>query len=428
MIKEKDKSKELFMKVRKTVMFALCIVMSLSLFAAEVPEGTFALDTYEKNSEYLSQYFGIEYSGDTVSLADFAAGLSIVTGGEVAEPATVEDIIHLTVAASGFDELAKTYSAEKAAARLAKYGVEGASEPQYAATALDSGVLSVEQVNGLIGADSLSAEDAASLLMAVANATGKGRNYIGFAGEADIQARIENVFKNVGLYSNDELDSIGALLVETGASTGFNLKRESDNARFLDSLTLRYGHDTKDHVKQLVALLVSEDINALIQIEPKTSIYEYLLDWGPVPEPTPTYRVEQYSEDLYLVHATEFDLEIEFDTIEDLQRFDSIVNQYSKKNDANQAEGSGVNLILGAWWQPLYSARFNPDESAYTAIVDNVLYSADRAYSIHPFTTVENSDALIATEEELSDDGYAVADYRYVNNAFYRYLTGTDYQ
>ena len=329
---------------------------------------------------------------------------------------------------SGFDELAMTYSADKAASRLEKYGVAGAAEPQYAAAALDSGVLSANQVSALIGADTLSAEDAASILMAVANATGKGRNYIGFAGEPDIQTRIENVFKNVGLYSNDELDSIGALLVETGASTGFNLKKTSDEARFLDSLTLRYGHDTKDHVKQLVALLVSEDINALIQIEPKTSIYEYLLDWGPVPEPTPTYRVEQYSDDLYLVHATEFDLEIEFDTLADLQKFDSIVNQYSKKNDENQAEGSGVNLILGAWWQPLYSARFNPDESAYTEIVDNVLYSADGAYSIHPFTTVENSASLIATEEELSDDGFAVADHRYVNNAFYRYLTGTDYQ
>ena len=416
------------MKARKIVMFALCIVMSLSLFASGVSEGTFALDTFEKNREYLSQYFGIEYSGDTVSLADFATALSIVTGTEAAEPATEEGIINLVVAATGFDELAKTYSPEKAAARLEKYGVTGSSDPQYAAAALDSGVLSVSDVNGLIGSDTLSAEEAASLLMAVANATGKGRNYIGFAGEADIQAKIENVFKNVGLYTNEELDDIGALVVQTGDSTGYNLKRESDNARFLDSLTLRYGHDTKDHVKQLVALLVSEDINALIQIEPKTSIYEYLLDWGPVPEPTPTYRVEQYSEDLYLVYATEFDLELEFDTIEDLERFDAVVNQYSKKNDANQAEGSGVNLILGAWWQPLYSARFNPDESAYTEIVDNVLYSSDGAYSIHPYTTVENSDALIATEEDLSDDGYVFADHRFVNNAFYRYLTGTDYQ
>ncbi len=414
------------MKTRKIIMFALCIVMSLSLFAAG--DGTFALDTYEKNSAYLSQYFGIEIASDTVSLSDFAKDLSAVTGTEIVEPATEEGIINIVVAASGFDELAKTYSAEKAAARLEKYGVENASDPQYAAAALDSGVLSAEAVNGLVAADGLSSEEAASLLMAVADATGKGRNYIGFAGESDIQARIENVFKNVGLYSNDELDAIGALLVETGASTGYNLKRESDNARFLDSLTLRYGHDTKDHVKQLVALLVSEDINALIQIEPKTSIYEYLLDWGPVPEPTPTYRVEQYSEDLYLVHATEFDLELEFDTIEDLQKFDAVVNQYSKKNDANQAEGSGVNLILGAWWQPLYSARFNPDENAYTEIVDNVLYSADGAYSIHPFTTVENSALLIATEEELSENGSTFADHRYVNNAFYRYLTGTDYQ
>ncbi len=180
-------------------------------------------------------------------------------------------------------------------------------------------------------------------------------------------------------------------------------------------------------MKQLVALLSSEGINALIQIEPKTSIYEYMLDWGPVPEPSESYYVEQFSEDLYLVHAIEFDLYLEFDTTQDLQAFDDIIKQYSKKNDENQAEGSDVKLISGAWWQPLYSAVFNPDEEDFTEVVDNVLYSSDGAYSIHPFTTVEDSPALIEREEALGE-GVTEAKTIYVNNAFYRYLTGVDYQ
>lgn len=405
---------------RRIIAIALCIVISLSAFATG-----FELDTYEKNSEYLAAYFGIELSKDSVSFSEFAKALSTVTGKAVDTPADSVDLIRLVVVSSGLEEFAKTYSDAKTSSRLELYNVAG---DNYTAAALDAKILSADLVSSVLSSAFLSAKDAASLLMAVANATGNGRNYIGFVSDDDILAKIENTFKNVGLYENDELDVIGALLVETGASTGYNLKRESDDARFLPSLTIRYGHDDLVHVKQLVGVLASEGIDALIQIEPKTSIYEYMLEWGPVPEPSDTYRVEQFSENLYLVYAVEFDIEFEFDTLEDLVRFDAVINQYSKKNDVNQAANSGINLIRGAWWQPLYSAIFNPDESAYTPIIDNILYSGDGKYSIHPYTTIEDSPALIEIEQSLSDGGYVEADYRYVNNAFYRYLIGSDYQ
>jgi hypothetical protein len=48
-------------------------------------------------------------------------------------------------------------------------------------------------------------------------------------------------------------------------------------------------------------------------------------------------------------------------------------------------------------------------------------------YSIHPFSLLENKDNLINTLEELS--GLEVQEKSlFVNNAFYRYLTGADYQ
>ena len=74
-----------------------------------------------------------------------------------------------------------------------------------------------------------------------------------------------------------------------------------------------------------------------MQLEPKVSIYEYLLEWGPVPkEATPTYAVKQVKDDLYLTYAIEYDLKLEFDNKEDMIRFDDVINQYAKKNEGNE--------------------------------------------------------------------------------------------
>lgn len=410
------------MKAKKLFLTLLLALLSLSLFASGAQE---AYSDTAKAEEYLSVYFDLEVS-ESPSYEEFASALSAIVPGEWSIESNT-DAVKAAVIASSLGEFAKTYSSEKAEANLAAVKISASKDAGYLAAAIDSGLLSAPVCAQVVSGASLSKADAVNLLMAVVEASGQGRNYIGSTKDPDIQAKIANYFKTIGLYSNEELDVIGAKLVQEQSSTGYGLKKEAAAARFLPSLSIRYGHDSEKHVKQLVALLSSEGISALIQVEPKTSIYEYLLDWGPVPEPSEDYYVEKFSDDLYLVHAIEFDLYLEFETIEDLEDFDSIINQYSKKNDSNQAEGSEVKLISGAWWQPLYSAVFNPDEEAYTEIVDNVLYSANGAYSIHPFTTVENSASLVERERALGEGEISVNTI-YANNAFYRYLTGEDYQ
>jgi hypothetical protein len=141
----------------------------------------------------------------------------------------------------------------------------------------------------------------------------------------------------------------------------------------------------------------------------------------------PTYRVEKYNDTRYLVYATEYDMEIEFMNNADLIRFKTVHDAYSKKNDENQAEGSQIALIAGAWWQPLYSASFNPDPANYTQIADIVLPSTDGTYSLHILSTTENSSVLLQKLKELTGRD-AHSEIRYVNNAFFHYLTGTDHQ
>jgi hypothetical protein len=132
-----------------------------------------------------------------------------------------------------------------------------------------------------------------------------------------------------------------------------------------------------------------------------------------------------FGENFYLAYAVEYDAKFEFSSNEDLLKFDALLNTYAKKNDANQAKDSKTALLKGAWWQPLYSTTFQADESAYQEIVDCVLQ--ENSYSIHPFSLLENKQNLIDVLQNLS--GLEVQERPlFVNNAFHRYLTGSDYQ
>ncbi|AEV28116.1 hypothetical protein SpiGrapes_0253 [Sphaerochaeta pleomorpha str. Grapes] len=402
------------------VMFSFVGCTTLSTAPQQI---TFAEKT---DAAYLSEYFGIAEFTQDVDAKAFDAAMLKVVGEDVVDENDF-NVIKVMIDATALTKLAATYTDAKASARLVKAGIEGVSgdDAKYLACALDANLLLPAAAKELIETGALDSDMATYLLMNIAQANGSARNYIGNTSDANILQKISEVFDGFSLYSDGNLDAIGARAVQDKASTGYNLKIDSEDAKFLPSLTIQYGHSDEVHLKQLVVLLASEGIDAKMQIEPKVSIYEYLLDWGPIPEPSPFYMVEKFSDDLYLVHAVEYDTKFEFATGEDLKKFDTIINTYAKKNEENQKEGSKVKLIQGAWWQPLYSASFNPDESSYKEIVDCVL--AEAGYSIHPFSVKENSNALSTKLENLS--GIPVQQKPlYVNNAFYRYITGEDFQ
>jgi hypothetical protein len=378
------------------------------------------------DAAYLHEYFGVAPIVADVDALSFDAAMLKVVGEDFVDEKDF-DVFKALVDATSLSKLAATYTDAKASARLSDANISGVTgdTAKYLSCALDANLLLPAAAEELTSRGVIDSDMATYLLMNVAQANGSARKYLGNISDTDILEKISNVFDGFSLYSDGNLDAIGAQAVQGKASTGYNLKIDSFDAKFLPSLTLQYGHSDETHLKQLVILLDSEGIDAKIQIEPKVSVYEYLLDWGPIPEPSPFYQVIQFSEDLYLVNAVEYDAKFEFETIADLEKFDTLINTYSKKNDENQKEGSTVKLIQGAWWQPLYSATFNPDEAAYKEIVDCVL--SENGYSIHPFSVLENSMILSNKLESLS--GLTVHQVPlYVNNAFFRYITGEDYQ
>jgi len=378
------------------------------------------------DAAYLNEYFGITALPQNVDAKTFDAALIKILGTDVVDEDAF-NVMKVLVDATSLTELAATYTEEKVTQHLLEEGITGydASDAKYLACALDAHLIVPSAAKELISTGLLDNDMALYLLMNIAQANGMARNYLTKVSDEDVLQKISDAFDGFSLYSDGNLDAVGARAVQDKASTGYNLKIDAADAAFLPSLTLQYGHSDETHLKQLIVLLNSEGIDAKIQIEPKVSIYEYLLDWGPIPEPSPFYQVVKFSDDLYLVNAVEYDAKFEFDSLEDLRAFDTIINTYAKKNEENQKEGSQVKLIQGAWWQPLYSATFNPDESAYKEIVDCVL--SEDGYSIHPFSVLENSENLSTKLEDLS--GIPVQKIPlYVNNAFYRYITGTDFQ
>lgn len=388
-----------------------------------------------RDAEYLQTYFGIAPLTGTVSRDAFGAALEKIGGAKTTGTGdfTVAEAVAGAVKAAGLEELALTYTAApdtgKAAERLAAYGVTGVADVYagYVAAALDSDL-------AFAGYDfdgAVSADVATTVLMNAVEISGQGRNYLGRASDSDIYQKLQSAWASFGLFDDATLSQLGADLVIAGASTGYNLKYDGYDARFLPEYTLQYGHSDITHAVQLIALLNSEGLDAKVQLEPKTSIYEYMVEWGDPTkvQSTPTYELRPIDGGRWLAYATEYDMKLEFDSVADKEAFDAVIGQYAKKWDSNTDENGKptVPLLAGAWWQPLYTSTVPmSDTENFVKIVDNVVRSG--AYTIHPFSTVDGTAAISKVVSEKAPDLKVEPVDLYVNLAFYNYLTGADHQ
>lgn len=403
-----------------------------SLAATSLTKSTQAqktADEQDKNRPYLKTYFKVELPAD-MTTDNFNDALKKVAGKsapKVTGELTTLESVKAAVIAADYDELAKTYSIVKSNNRFSNYGITMPVDQQYAsylACALDTGLLNKEDGATASYNNKLTVTFAEKLLMAVASANGDARNYLGNSSDPQIYSKLDNAWNSFILFDDKKLSNIGKEAVQQEVTTGYNLKNSSFDARFSPELTLVYGHSDIKHVHQLMGLLNSEDIDVKVQLEPKISIYKYLLEWGPVPKATPTYEVKKFGKDLYLVYAVEYDLALEFANEKDMLAFDSVIEQFAKKNKGNE-EAKG--LISGSWWQPLYSTtKTGMPKDAYKEIYDCVVQNG--IYSIHPFALPKDYKNVVKKLNSFDKTLKASPVKRYCNTAFYDYLTGDDYQ
>ena len=396
----------------------------------------------EKAAEYLSEYYNIapftsnEATPEMVNEALTALGGEAVMDEDFNEEALVAEGMRI----AGLEELALTYindaAPDKAVKRLVETGAyvsddESAPEASdldddetheyapYLACAIDLGFLPTDETSEI--------ED---FLYHCAEVGGKARHYIGRISDDDILTTLATTMNGFSIFEEESLADLGKEIVLSGATTGYNLKYTNDDAHFLADYTLRYGHSDVRHAIQLVGLLKSEGFDGYVQVEPKVSVYEYMTEWGEPSDPTPTYMVKQETEDRYLCYALEYDLAIEFDTLEEKNDFHELIETYAKKYDDRVDVDGNVTarLLAESFWQPLYFSLTEMEEDEYGELVDNVIYNADGNYALHSFSLPENCDAIEAKVKEAAPDLEVSRQTIYTNPAFMRYITGEDHQ
>ena len=400
---------------------ALAIVLILAMAGVALADG-------EKPAEYLESFFGIAPFEDEVSLDAFNAALEALGQEPVEGDAlTLEAAATAAVKLAGMEQLALSYihddAPDKAANVLADEEIAVDEEyAPYVACALDLDLVDAD--------DELDGEALSEMLYEALAMGGNARRTIGRVSDDEILEKLASAMDSFIIFDDEQLTELGTEIVLRGATTGYNLKYAGYDARFLEEYTLKYGHSDYTHALQLVALLDSEGIDAWIQLEPKVSVYEYMLDWGEPGEPTPTYAVLQVTDDRYLCYAVEYDMMLEFDSLEDKEAFHDIIETYAKKyDDSFDADGNLTEkLIAGAWWQPLYSSTTEMENEEFGLLYDNIVYDAEGMFSIHPFSLPENTQAIADVVAEVAPELTVSPVAIYVNPAFMRYITGSDYQ
>ncbi|MBV6716998.1 hypothetical protein [Paenibacillus chitinolyticus] len=336
------------------------------------------------------------------------------------QPLTQSTAVYMAVKAAGLKELAYTYPAEKAARSLAKLLADDEIPqltPQAAqelAAAADTELLPA----GLHGAfqrnEPAPASYAEILLGRVLELQGLYKHELGRVSDPDILRKVRDAWNVQNLIQQPDLQTIVDKALQADLITGYNVKDDRYTPHFDSARSLTYGHSEIDHALQLIGLLRSENIDARVQLEPKTSAFIYLKEWGE-PVQTDDYKVVKSDNGNYIAYAKEYDLSFEFATAGQKDRFQEIVLKYAKKNSEDQS-----GLIAHSWWQPLYYSRTElPD---YKVIANNKITKGH--YYAQTFSLADKPEAIAEGIRKISP-ATKVESYRFwVDEPFYNYLIG----
>ncbi len=333
------------------------------------------------------------------------------------QPLTQLQAVFIALKASGLKELAYTYPKDKIKAALAKVHIDYDQNNQLTlqaaqelAAAIDTGLVSSD-----FEADTAAGESFANeLLGKILTFQGQYKHYIGTTSDDDIFRKINDTWRTEDLISSTELRAVFDEALKKNLVTGYNLKDSRFDANFDPKLSLTYGHSDITHAIQLIGLLRSENLQAKVQLEPKTSAFIYLKEWG---EPTQSddYQVVQIENGNFIAYAKEYDIEFEFDNAEQKNKFQQVIFQYAKKNSKDE-----TGLIYSSWWQPLYYSL--TDVKDYKVITNNKVSKGN--YYAQSFSLSDKSDDVVTGLKKINA-GLNVDSYTFwVDEPFYNYLLG----
>lgn len=315
-----------------------------------------------------------------------------------------QDIYNESLEKMDMSELATTYPKEKIEKNLKGYKrikKESLEELAQKAVLVDLGAITVDELNYSDNIEKL-------LNDYVADYNDRSENSLGNISDKGIIERINKKYSTFKVIEKNSLIDSLNIALSKGLTTGYNVKRRDTYANFNPELTLTYGHNGIKHAGQLIALMKSEGIDAKVQIEPKTSAYLHMPDWG---EPaTPNIVMENGQ---IVITPLEYDLQFEFETKEEKIRFIKAVERYAKKDEVDEK-----GLIYDAWWQPFMQTE---KVDGFKLLTVNIASQGE--YDAYILTLPEKSEALIkelAKNKELKLRTKEI----YVNPSFYRFMLG----
>jgi hypothetical protein len=359
-------------------------------------------------------------SAITAVLGTTPSATAVSASAKASDRISAIEVVQLSLKAAGLEELAYTYPKDKVKKTLAKLKLNwkadayGTKSAQQLAAAVDTGLLPPEYY-GLIKNNSAASSSLSVVLLGkVLEVKGQYKHYIGISSDSDIYAKLNDAYVTSDIIKAPALQKIVDEALKQNLVTGYNLKDSRYDANFVDSLSLVYGHSDLKHALQLIGLLRSEGISAKVQLEPKTSAFIYLKEWGD-PGVSDLYEVVQIENGNYIEYAKEYDISFEFGTTSDKAKFDQIVLQFAKKNEDKQP-----GLIYGSWWQPLYYSA--TELNNYKKISNNKIEQGH--YYAQSFSLKEKSPSVTSGFKKL-DPTVKVINYDFwVDGPFYNYLNG----
>lgn len=315
-----------------------------------------------------------------------------------------QDIYQENVNKLEMTELSNTYSKEKIERSLKGYKKlkkEKLEELASKAVLVDLQAITVDDLN-------YSKNINLKLENYISNFKDISENSLGNISDKNIIERINRKYSTFKVIEKNSLiDSLNIALAKK-LTTGYNIKIKSTYANFNPELSLSYGHNGIKHANQLIALMKSEGLDAKVQIEPKTSAYLHMPDWG---EPaTPNIVMEDGQ---IVITPLEYDLQFEFKDKADKMKFIQLIDKYAKKDEVDEE-----NLIYDAWWQPFLQTE---KIDGFEKLIVNI--ASEGEYEAYVLTLPEKSDALIkelAKNKNLKLKTKEV----YVNPSFYRFMLG----
>ncbi|WP_188068533.1 hypothetical protein [Brevibacillus brevis] len=333
----------------------------------------------------------------------------------------VWEAVSAAAKAAELKELGYTYSEEKVATALKKAGIsykKGSTltlqAAQELAVAVDMGLVSANALKSASVEGAVSAELASQLLAKVAEFHGSAKNYLGTIADEEIFGKLAQAWNESQIIKAGELQELVDKGLKQNLITGYNLKDAAFDPHFDPQRTITYGHSDIAHAIQLIGLLKSEGVDAKVQFEPKTSAFIYLKEWGE-PVQTADYQVVQIENGNYIAYAKEYDLSLEFDSVEAKKKFQPLVLKYAKRDQEDM-----TGLLKASWWQPLYHSR--TELADYAVITNNVL--KDGRYVVQSFSLNEESPKVVEGFQKLNDK-VKVETYKFwVDQPFFNYLNG----